>query len=127
MEFLLHDFNKNPKNPLEARINSIKITPWDDHSKISIILNIDETTEPLNIEIKVKDENGNSLVTTSIVGNKAPITEFTMHMPEHSISGNYKLSTTLFYLKILDEVQNGDDQNLISAQLVDEKIVSFTI
>jgi len=127
MEFLLHDFNKNPKNPLEARINSIKITPWDDHSKITIILNIDEPIEPIDIEVKVMDKNENYLASTSIVGNKAPITEFTMHMPEHITSGNYKLSATLSYLKILDEPQNGNDQNLFIAQLVDEKIVSFTI
>ena len=104
---------ENPLPPSEVHFVDLKVEPWEDKTRIKVLVKISEFSSPPNFNFSIKSNEGDFLSEVTLIENVDTEFVFTMHFRSPTTHNSFTLLGEIFYQ---DEIGT-----------VDSKSLSFTI
>ena len=122
-----------PVPPNEVRIRALKAMPRPDGQRILTEIEISPFQQKPNVELIIRDKDGEELSSLSVVEAMDPKMDFTMHIRGEKKTGTFTLKARLFYADI-EKHEKGEDEEAVSGDIIkeasrdiDELEITFTI
>lgn len=132
-EIFFTDSSEAPVPPDEVRIRELEAQPRRDGRRINVKTAITPFQQRPNIEITIRNAQGEESAALSVVEAMDTRMDFTMHLREAQTGGRYQLHMRVFYTDIEEhEAAEGEEVSASqildkAAQVVDERQVVFEI
>ena len=104
---------ENPLPPSEVHFVELKVEPWEDKTRIKVLVKISEFLSPPNFNFSIQSKDGDLLSEVTLIENVDTEFVFTMHLRSPTTQNSFSLLGQIFYQ---DEIG-----------IVDSKSLSFTI
>lgn len=130
MDIFFDNPNDPPVPPEEMAVRSLVVKPYQDGRRVAIDFEITPFQKRPNLEIEVRNQEGQLVSTFSVVEAIEHKMSFTLHLREKSPGGEYVLNMELFYtdLSPLDEEEGTIGDILIeNKNIVATNQVTFSI
>ncbi len=86
--------------PQEVRFSDLKVEPWDDKTRLKILVQITPFNKNPDLEFQIESADGSKIAQVSIIENIESKFVFTMHLRNKSKQGPYLLIGTISYEEI---------------------------
>ena len=134
MDLFLQDPNDIPLPSDEVRIRELRVDPLPDNRRIRISLHITPFQLRPNIEIVVTNEVEKESASLSIIETIDPKMEFTVHLKDDEPSGQYTVSSQIYYYEDdqyteakASQLEEGIHQLPTNIKIVDHRQTTFVI
>ena len=122
-----------PVPPSEIRIRALKAMPRPDGQRIYTEIEISPFQQKPNVELIIRNQEGQELSSLSVVEAMDSKMDFTMHIRGKKKTGTFTLKARLFYADI-ENHEKEEDEEAISGDIlkeasrnIDELEITFTI
>lgn len=129
MDIFFQDPSEVPLPPNEVRIRELRAEPWPDGRRVLVYLEVDPFQKRPSAEVEITNSEGQIVSHISVIESMSRKMEFTMHLRQGQVSGEYRLSVNVFYSDPLPEPQEGESEppTLPEPQVVDTAEALFVI
>jgi hypothetical protein len=107
MDIFFQDPSETPLPPEEVRIRELRADVWPDGQRVRIYLEVDPFQKRPNADVYIFDSEGREVAQTSVIQAMNRKMEFTMHLRQDNLQGEYLLRAILFYTSPLPEPKEG--------------------
>jgi hypothetical protein len=97
MQSSIVDSSEEPLLPEDVRIRSLSTSMYGDGRRVKISLELTPFQTPPNIMVLIRDQDGEELASTNIIGSMRSQMEFTMHLPDIGASSSCVLYAAADY------------------------------
>lgn len=127
MEIFFRDPSEIPLPPEEVRIKNLITDVQPGGRTVRILLELDPFQKPPNVDLLMVDENGNELASVSIVETIQTKMDLMMHIRNLPIGNHCTLKATLFYSNLMNQNDEGENQDYFERNVVDISSISFML
>ncbi|RPI80371.1 MAG: hypothetical protein EHM41_22865 [Chloroflexi bacterium] len=129
MDIFFQDPSEVPLPPNEVRIRELRAEPWPDGRRVLVYLEVDPFQKRPSAEVEITNSEGQIVSHVSVIESMSRKMEFTMHLRQAQVSGEYRLFVNVFYTDPLPEPQEGETEppELPEPQVVDTAEAHFVI
>ncbi len=129
MDIDFFDHDDAPVPPDEVRIRELIARPHPDGLRIRVYLELTPFQERPNAEVIIRDSQGETVASVSVIETIDPKMEFTMHLRESQPVGEYTVDAIVYYSQIDADALADQEVTPIQAdeQQVDRAGTTFRI
>lgn len=99
MDINFHDPSDIPLPPDEVRIRELRVEPFQDQRRVRLFIEITPFQQKPNCEIKIFTQSGSETASLSIIEAIDYKMQFTVHLKDESISGEYVAAMEVYYFE----------------------------
>lgn len=132
-EIFFTDASEAPVPPEEVRIRELEAAPRPDGRRVDVLTALTPFQRRPNIEISIRNDQGQEAASLSVVEALEARMDFTMHLREAQTGGRYAVHMRVFYSDIEQhEATEGEDVSASellerAVNVVDERRAAFEI
>jgi hypothetical protein len=97
MEIFFTDPTEIPLPPEDIRIRKFHADPWPDKRRVRVNLEITPFQNSPNIEIEIRDADGNEVASLTIIETIHPKIDLTIHLRGPEPAGVYTAAVMIYY------------------------------
>lgn len=129
MDIFFQDPSEVPLPPNEVRIRELRAEPWPDGRRVLVYLEVDPFQKRPSAEVEIINSDGQIVSHASVIESMSRKMEFTMHLRQEQVAGDYRLTVTVFYSDPIPEPKEGETElpELPEPQVVDTAEARFVI
>lgn len=128
MEIFFHDPDDVPLPPEEVHIRQFSAKPYPDGRRVRVYLEISPFQHRPSAELAIYNPEGAVVASANIIETIDPRLEMTMHLRGHNPSGEYEVTTDLFYEELPEETSIENEQYVPpERKIVDQAKTTFLI
>ncbi len=118
MNVTFFEMGANPRPPEEVRIEQLNIYPHPDRKRVMISMVITPFTEKPNLELEMRNANGDLVASTAVLEASSSKLEPTLHVRGEQ-TDRYTVTVHLYY------EQNPPQQTMEQSFSMDEEIAKY--
>ncbi len=77
------------------RILSLDVAPYRDGRRVRMMVRVSPVQEPFNLDIQVLDEQGQAVVSSSVIETRMQEMDLTLHVPDPDAAAQYTVQAAL--------------------------------
>jgi len=127
MEFFLQEPGEARLPPQEVRLRQLQITPLADGRRVKIFLELSPFQKRPNVEVTIFGASGQREAHSTILEATLSHMELTIHLRTAIPGCAYRVETCIFYQKLPEPDELGEEVPLPEPLVVDRQEVTFSL